>query len=367
MNMNKIGIVTFHLSENYGAMLQACALRNVFVKNGAETHIVNYRSSLENSKFPKNIVHCLWNLVRNCLGHKKRVAKAEKFRSIYMGLNESQVFSSIGEIPNIDSYNKFVVGSDQVWNYRITLDPVYRLSFAKKTQKKYSYAASIGANDFEGDSKKMFEESLRTFSGVSVREYSAVDALSKIGIKAEHVLDPTLLLNADEWKEILHLSAMNKDNKKYVFCYVLPGNPTSRTTVLLAKSFAKQNKLDLIVVGEREYMKLLSSNYRNDVGVDEFVELVKDSEMVVTNSFHGTCFSLIFHKSFLTTIASNISRNNRIVELLSGLNLKKQLVDINEYGNIEYDFPKIDYSEIDQKLTLFHRKSISYIKKIIDS
>lgn len=147
--------------------------------------------------------------------------------------------------------------------------------------------------------------------------------------------------------------------------FFLPGNATSKGTVQLAKELAKTNHLRLIIVGEREYKGVLSRKNKTSVGVEEFVSLVKKSEFVVTNSFHGTCFSIIFKKNFYTTIMPNNARNNRIVEMLNSFCLDGCIVDLSKHKKgilptLDMDYVKA-YSLIEPK----RKKTLDYLQSIV--
>lgn len=364
---NKIGIITFHLSENYGAMLQAFALRYVLRREGAEADVINYSTDYTSGLSPlrKTIHHC-WLLSRYVFGYRSRLNKARNFRIARMGVDKSYLAKKICEVPHLESFDRFVVGSDQVWNLKITNDPVFRLTFAKESQKKFSYAASLGNDIIEKSDESTYKKSLSSFKGISVRESSGVNALASIGIKAQHVLDPTLLLSAEDWVNGLELASTRNIDEKYVFCYVLPGNATSAGTVREARKLAKLKGLKLIVVGEREHHKLFDNAYKTDVGVEEFVNYIKDAEFVVTNSFHGTCFSIIFNKEFYTTILPNNKRNSRIVELLAPLRLEDRILDLS-INSTKEEGDTINYKDVSQNLALLKLKSMDFVRFIVNS
>lgn len=364
--MNKIGIITFHISENYGAMLQAFALRYSLISLGATVDIINYKPKYTSLKFPQNILHVFWSVFRDMLGHKARIEKANAFRKSKLGIGLCPVYDNIESVPNLYSYDKFVVGSDQVWNFNITRDPVYRLLFTNSNQKKYAYAASLGSNKLSQKDADLLFSSIKDYRAISVREKSACSIMNSLGLYSEYVLDPTLLLLSKDWIDQLQLSSQAFKLKKYVFCYCLPGNVTSESTVKLAKLIAKKKNLDVIIVGEREYKRFLSSSYLTSVGVEEFVRLIMDAEIVVTNSFHGTCFSIIFHKLFYTTIANKVVQNNRIVELLTLLQLRSQIVPIDKMS-LDLLNSVIDYSDVDSRLKDKQNSSHSFLEKIINS
>lgn len=361
---NKIGILTFHRIENYGAVLQCYALLEKFKEYKGDAHVLDYVYKGEKLPFAKRITHQIWYSIRLPMGVAQKKRKFKQFLAEKLDIKTKPV-TNYRNIEDLSGYNAFVVGSDQVWNFKITNDPVYRLTFANSNQKKYSYAASLGADVIADDEGKIFREDLISFSGITVREQSAIGALSNLGINASHVLDPTLLLNSEEWNERLKLDEIKVPNEGFVFCYVLPGNATSRGTVQMAKELAEANHLRLIVVGDREYKGLLSSNYKTSVGVDEFVAFIKNAEFVITNSFHGTCFSIIYKKQFYTTIMPNNTRNNRIVEMLSSFCLEGCIVDLSKYNKGSFPVRDIDYEKAYSLIEPKRTESLEFIQRIV--
>lgn len=360
--MNKIGILTFHITENYGAMLQAFALLTVINRNGGDAVIINYPLKSNKIPFFKFISHQIWMIVRFFLGNRIRKKRAIQFRENYLKLKGIPLVRDIVNDKNVKALEKYVVGSDQVWNMSITEDSAYRLDFVDAKKGKYSYAASIGSVSFNDNQKKIFKKSLSTFRAVSLRESSSIPMLKDLNIDSVSVLDPTLLLNKEDWINELSLSCTSK--RKYLFCYVLPGNATNRFTINLAKKIAKEKGWGIVIIGAREYMSLFSSIYCTTAGPKEFVEYVYNAEFVVTNSFHGTCFSINFGKNFYSVISSKSKRSNRTKDLLSSLGLENCCVsDINDnlenISNVTFDYPY-------QKLAELRNLSIDFVKRIVE-
>lgn len=359
--MNKIGILTFHITENYGAMLQAFALLTVINKNGGDAVIINYPLKSKEMSISKIISHNIWMIVRFFFGNKIRQKKAIQFRENFLNLKGVPLVRDIFNDKNVKTLEKYVVGSDQVWNLSITEDPAYRLDFVDKNKKKYSYAASIGSVSFNDNQKKIFKKSLSSFNAISLRESSSIPMLKELNIDCVSVLDPTLLLSKEDWIEELSLSCSLKN--KYLFCYVLPGNKTNKFTIDLAKKIAKEKGWDVVILGEREYMRLFSNIYCTTAGPKEFVEYVYNAEFVVTNSFHGTCFSINFEKNFYSIISSNSKRSNRTKDLLSSLGLEHRCIsDVNEpLKNIN----DVSFDCSYQKLMKLRKLSMDFIKRIV--
>ena len=360
---NEIGILTFFRSENYGAVLQSFALRYSIQKKGGKAQLINYK--IRYSKIPKlrKFIHLLWLYACVFWGRRRRINRINKFIVEYIGVDGKE-YSSLYSIPEIKRYKKLIVGSDQVWNTDISNDACLRLDFACPGQEKYSYAASFGKSSLDENEKVMFKKSLSDFNAISVRELTAKKIVNDLGYKAECVLDPTLLLSGEEWKGVIENSSSVKHiNDKYVFCYLLQGNNLNKTIISKAKSYAKKRNLKLVVVGQRDYYSLKfwdSTKYDNTSGPIEFLQYLYFAQCVFTNSFHGTCFSIIFQKQFYTFLKEGNERNSRILDLLSLLGLEGRCV----YGNM-IDPAPIDYGHVSKNLERQKAVSLLFLSRII--
>lgn len=363
----KIGIITFVRSENYGAVLQSYALKASLAKMGADAEIVNYPIKYSKLPFPKRIIHMVWDLIRSFLGAAKKRRKITAFIKNKMGVRDD--FFDPQNLLVIRKYMKWIVGSDQVWNLKITDDPAFRLEFVIPNQQKYSYAASFGKNCLDLSEELLFRRSLRDFKLISVREESGIEILRRIGYDAISVLDPTLLLTSSDWQNHLNL-ANTGQCKDYALCYLLTGNPLNRYIISRAYNYTSKNGIDLYVIGARETSILRfwdKVKYINTAGPEEFVELVLNAKIVFTNSFHGTCFSLIFQKQFITFLKGGAERNNRITELLEKLSLSHRIIEgFNDYSEFSNISP-INYSIVSPILEQLRQKSLNYLNSIVQN
>ena len=327
--MKRVKILTFTYSMNYGALLQAFALREYVSSLGEECETVNYFSpSMTFSQVTgwRKARSIVWNLTFARLFRKKlRKKRTQGFRRDLLQLAETPL-SSCEELTKLnDSTDIFIVGSDQVWNPGNNAnDPAFLLAFTDK--KKVAYAASFGSNAV---SKRFLIENralFQAFDRISVREESGAKALSEeIGIQAQVVCDPVFLLEKKDW--IQKLKLVKKDHEKYVLCYVMPGNAEAVARIYsLARQLAEKLCIPVIVVGEKPYKRNHGVfTYDHDCGPTEFVDYIRNAEFVVTNSFHGTAFSVIFRKDFYTVMKREpYGRNIRMENLLCLLNLSER-------------------------------------------
>lgn len=368
--MKKIGIVTFNSAHNYGAVLQAYALQEKLKELGAEPYIINYRNKEidDNYKILKIITknRTIKQIIRDIIvkivflpiNHKK-YSKFEHFMKEYFNL--SKRYNTEEEIKNsFPKYDIYIAGSDQIWNPVRTgdeLSDIYTLNFGDSKTKRVSYAASIGVDSLTEHQKEDFKEKLSILDEVSVREETAQKILNKIlNREVKVVLDPVFLQSANKWNEF---SEPKKINEKYILVYSIEDNPE-----LIKITDYLSEKTGYKVV----YFKK-KSNYKNSLksvytsGPREFISLIKNAEYVINNSFHATVFSIIFNKEFYTIPHSIAS--SRMVDLLSKLKIKNRLIyNIKEFKAKEGTL--INYGEVNDILEKEKKKSIDYLKEIIE-
>ena len=263
-------------------------------------------------------------------------------------------------------YDIYCVGSDQVWNYSMgsSLLP-YFLDFVKDGAKKISYASSIGLSNLDNTAAKIYREYLSKFDSLSVREQQAAVLLKQIlGRDVNVVLDPTLLLCVDEWRKVASYNDCPQD--KYLLLYVVTIKPCEYA-VNLAEYIARAKGWKIVRLsgsastrGHREGIIEKPS-----VGPDGFVGLIDKAELVVTNSFHGTVFSLNFETPFFTVVNPRKNNNSRMQNILTRVGLADRMIEIGgDYPSIE----KIEcnFEGVAHELSTEREDSVSYLKSALD-
>lgn len=363
-NKKKIGIVTFHYSKNFGAMLQAYALKRTLEKNGFLSEFINYacRSDELNYKMPlKFSIKNIKNPKRAILSFFENYYEKENHDSwnkfdLFMKENlEIKDKLSLFPWQLLNSkYDAIICGSDQIWNPDVTKG-LRREYFAdiNKTIRRIAYAASVGELSSIYDYSENIKTEIQKMDFVSVREDDLQKYLKeKLNIEAELVLDPTLLLNENEYKKILVEPKIEK--KTYIVTYNISGIPNhvSKTSKKISKLFNIYNveiSGKLSFPSEKNYKRIATG------GPSEFLGWIKNSKYVVTDSFHGVAFSIIMHKNFYYIPNK---RTRRVLSLLEMLGLTSRIVK-EDLTNI--DLNDINYSIIDKKLNQLRRKSIDFI------
>lgn len=358
----KVGIMTFHRAINYGAVLQAFALCKFINNMGVTCEVIDYHSIPLNETyrifdFKKNnpIVGVLKGLIKgNIIVNKKN--KFKKFVNNYISLSEIQYEKE--ELKSLNNkYDLFITGSDQVWSPNcVGFDEAYFLTFAED-KKKNSYAASIGCKSIPENKREEYKKRLSGYKNISLREINAVTLLKEIGVEAdmEVNIDPTFLLSSDTYNDI----AVKPSEEKYVlvFSVNMPVN-----LLEYAKKLAALKNLKVIYINDKPIMRVKGIEYKAGVSPEEFLGYIKNAEYVVTNSFHGTVFSVIFHKQFFVEYNTKNGRNSRSEELLNKLNITGREL-INEKP---IDDAAIDWESVDNVINNERIKSMNYIKKIIE-
>lgn len=374
--MKKVGILTlYYKNYNYGGQLQAYALQKTisklgysaqqisFVRNRKKLILRKLRGMFE-EPVTKDILAVSVKLFVNKFHHKSdnfmesknnTYAKFDEFMDSipHSKVVDERTISSLSQ-----EYDLFVVGSDQVWNPLFVTDEFF-LNFIED-KPKISYAASIRINNYEKKEGKRIKEHLEKFDGISVREQRAVETLKKIGIekKIEVHADPTFLISKEEWEEV---SKKIYGNSKYIFVYLVRNNKCLENIEKYARS--KGYKVLLVSeagvsVNENDTINVV----KEGVGPAEFIGLIKDAELVIANSFHGTAFSIIFNKPFY--VYGNINVDDRKGTLLKKMNLANRIISEDFlFNNIE-DI-SIDYEQINEIVSNERNNGIKFLSEKI--
>jgi len=355
--MSKIGIITIFNVNNYGAELQTFALHYKLKSLGYDNEIINYLF-FKNSKYKSeresesvlNVskIRTLKDFVLKCFDKysclaNPQVAKRrkERFDNFYKNnVCLSKVYDSFSALYNADlEYDTLIVGSDQVWNpsNNTNLAP-YFLTFAKKGMKKISYASSFGVNKIPTSYFSVYKDWLHNIDFLSTRESDGIKIIKEItGRDATHVLDPTLLLSKQEWEK---LSVPYSSNEPYILLFVFKN---SKYITDFAAYLQRKTGYKIIRICKNEMRVDSDDKILNirDFGPLEFLGLYKSASLVLTSSFHGTVFSLIFEKPFYTITPANKDNNSRQDGLLSLVELSSRLIKEDE------KFPDLNNMEID--------------------
>ena len=294
--------MTFHRAINYGAVLQAFALCKFINNMGVECEVIDYRS------IPLEETYKIFDFKRNNL-----------IAGVLKGLIKGHIIAKKKK-----KFNVFL-----------------------------SSCISLSKNQYE---KEEYKKRLNGYKNISLREENAVDILRKIGIASDMDvnIDPTFLLSSDIYSNI----AIKPSEEKYilVFSVNMPVN-----LLEYAKKLAALKNLKVIYINDKPIMRVKGIEYKTAVSPEEFLGYIKNAEYVATNSFHGTAFSVIFHKQFFVEYHTKNGRNSRAEELLNKLNITGREIISEE----PLKDTSIDWESVDNVIGNERVKSINYLKKII--
>lgn len=381
--MKDVAILTkFYKNYNYGGMLQGFALQKVITKLGYTADLISYDVSQNpNSVYPSVLVQAkqyglraaVSKVSEKAIGKGKYfirdllIARVEKFTQFMDDANANTEKYSDDNMHLVKNrYKTFISGSDQVWNPNAVRN-LYLQTFYAGSDRKISYAASIGRDSFSEFEANAIIPAIKRFGSISVRENTAKCLLKKyIDKPIMTVLDPTMLLTKQEWDKVATLRLIKE---KYALVYFFSDSSEVRQKTV---SFCQKYGLRLIVIpyAKQEYnlsdQRGPGEKYEY-VGPKEFVSLIRDAEFVFTDSFHGAVFSLIYQVPFAVferNKAEHVSMNSRLYDLLDTFEEKDRLIDISRINNIE-ELLQIDRERIQSILNDKKDKSVSFLNAAI--
>lgn len=366
----KVSIITRHAIANYGSLLQTIATEKLFENLGFKTEVINYvpedekienlvDSYIQNSKFwNKNfITRKMYKALQNKNIYKMNI-KFSEYQKKYLHLSECE-YNTISDLQkNKPVADIYCTGSDQDWGAigRKKYDEAYFLSFLSQNDKAISYAASFGKDALCDELKQRLFELTKKYSDILVREDSAVKLLNDCGVKnATQVLDPTLLTSKKDWDNIC--SDRKLINGNYILIYQLHHN---KKLDKYAKKISKITGKKLIRINTSKYFKYKTGKFVYLPSPDEFLSYIKYADIILTDSFHGTCFSLIYNKNFIDILPS--ITGTRISSILNLFGLADRITVGDDYDLVNEN---IDYDKVNIKLAAEQAKSIEALKNAL--
>lgn len=384
MGGKRIGIITIVKVNNYGAELQAYATQRKLNLMGYDAEIIDYLyyrnpghvSERESSPFYpyplKNRVKEIGLKVIDMLGRlrktdegRRRDESFAKFHRQYCRFSENQYRRHSELFGNPPVYDVYCVGSDQVWNPRCytNLD-AYFLDFAPEGKRRFSYGCSFGVKEIPESAKEAYARYLSRIDRLSVRESTGVELVRRLtGRKAKLVADPTLLLSRDEWMAVAE--PVRDLPESYVLVYELHSTPY---LMEVARDVARQRGCKIVRISKDAHSGASADGdivSITDAGPSQFVYLFDKAGVVVTNSFHGTAFSVNFRKELFCVLSAAATNNSRQESLLKRLGLEDRLL----YDDVRRDiaaFDSIDYDAASERLDALRAESVEYIKEAVE-
>lgn len=329
-----ITILTLNGYTNYGNRLQLFALSRTLARLSIRTK----------TYWRKKPIFIAKSYIKRFPIIRKKFLKEQKLRDFSKKYTPREV-SKLSR--------RTVVGSDQVWNVKHLDKRQYLLNMQPVEKQRFSYAASVSVAELKSDEKQVFKDALRNYSLISVREQSAKDLLQPLtDKKIEVVLDPTLLLMAEEYEQLEKKPKGLAENERYILCYIL-GNRDHEEKI---EKFAKEKGYKTIY---------FSDKCDSDYGVEEFLYLIHHAQLICTDSFHACVFSFIFERPFVA-----FKRTGEANYMYTRL---QNLIDTFELKNREFNGKEItkenlevNYTEAKKILKKEQKKSLDFLKRALD-
>lgn len=358
----KIGIMTFHRAVNYGAILQTYALQQALKNEGIESEVIDYRDNkIDNTyklfynKSPKRIIRdAMYYTILS-----KRNKNFQKFIDNNITLSRKKVVNA-DELKNIENdYDKFITGSDQVFNYRLTnWDKNYFLDFVSDNNKKNSYAASFGLEEIPDSEKSEYIRLLNNFNHISVREDTGEKIVKSLTDKKVTVdLDPTFLIDKNDWEKI----EIKPKETNYIVLFAMQKNDS---IMKIATKLAEKTGCELIFITDSRKRRV-KGKYKYSLSPEEWLGYFFNAKYIVTNSFHGLAFSIIFNKDFFLELQEPpATANSRLEKLLDTFELRDRQVVNQEIKNIDI---RTNWADVNKKLNIEKEKSLKTLKEILNN
>lgn len=367
----KIGILTYHRAENYGALLQAYALRTYLQSLGHEVSFVDYwpgyhvdffkifswhrfKDTSWKSKLNYLIDATLWFIPK--MTRRKRL---QRFINHELGLTGKPLYNEKTKIT--EHFDLVVYGSDQIWRKQnmggVGFDDWYFGADNVVADRKIVYAGSMGTVKSSPTDDIYVKQMMKNFCNISVREADLQKYLQSLQIPSTLVIDPVFLLTKEQWMNM----AAPKSNKgeKNILFYNLLNKPES---VMFAEKLSKETGLPIKEINKKLSLRHLGKRYISTASVSEFLRMILDAEYVVSNSFHGVAFSIILQKQFFAVGMGE--KSNRVKSLLNSVGIPERYVV--DAGSYILPSNTIDYQMVLNNLNMVVGESIQFLYNSIE-
>ena len=355
-----------HRPISYGSALQAYATLRTIEKMGYDAEIIDYQYPNDiHFKKSKNAFGTIKSFLENMFFGFPNVEKERKFKDFYNVFYKMSNYyptrKSLEENP--PEYDIYVTGSDQVWNTKfIKDDTTFLLSFVPEGKKRVAFSSSFAHSQFDENYAELFRKYLTKYEKISVRELSGVEIVKNLtGQNADHVCDPTLLLDKEEWNVVEEKSDL-KIKEPYILIFMLcySFNPYPQAKHII-KEIQKQLKLKVIYLdGVKENYLEPNSKVIKNAGPSDFLHLIRNASYVITDSFHGTLFSILFNIPF-TSIVNPQNTDSRVTNFLKRIGMEKNA--------LPFDAMDVAVNEINnnlEEIKRFRDNSHEILKKILN-
>lgn len=363
----KLGLLTFHTAANYGAALQAYAFEKFLSDQGYDCEYINYVNASRTHEYSMS-----WHIYDSLRKGNVKSAVAYLLGTPFMTIRKSRfdhfyaknlrktkkVYHTSEEAAQLsDTYDYFVIGSDQVWNPVCNGDDAaFLLDFVSDGKKRVSYSPSFGMTEVDEGHLTIYKENLSQFHAIGVREKIGQRIVKELtGKDATLVLDPVLLLTKEQWNEI-----MPKKEKKesFIFSYT---NRDSQMTDFLRTGYKIEDRKHYVLSRYTKPGDFLNSSVRVKycMSPEEFLWVVNNADMVVSASFHCVAISIILNRPFVAITTGDEGKDERLLSLLHTLGLENRI--LKEGMTAEDVCANIDYESVNKRIIEMKKQSVEYI------
>ena len=369
--MKRIGLVTWFGGSNYGTSLQAFALNYVILKLGAECFLMKKCLTWRNVA-RLILIRIKRNKLQNIQNglHPQKERKIKQFKKLHFK-SFPQRIGIIGRAlfkRDDSTLDCVVAGSDQIWNPYYT-EPYFLLQDINIL--KYSYASSIGVEEFPTNKIKLYQNTLSKYEKISSREETAINILEKLsGKKVFKVLDPTFLLSANEWNSFAEEKTLENfnTNSPYILCYFIAENSSYLKNLKRIQERAKIHRIVILPMKPSHF--IIDGEIIEDAGLQDFIYLINHANLICTDSFHASAISINLNKNFVTFLRfksnDKSSQNSRIENLLFHYCLHDRLYIDEKDLNKDFITP-IDYKRTNLILQKDREDSFAYLRDIVNN
>lgn len=360
----KIGILTIFDADNYGAVLQALALQTCIEKTGYECEIINYATVITTPRFygfslrPRAFLWFMERFLRRLGSEEIKRYRFRKFRKEFLKCSEYYPHASS---INSRKYAGIVVGSDQVWNPRINRgDRAYLLHFVEQGVPKIAYAPSFGGCVLTTEEAGQYLNELSTFTALSCRENEGARLIEALTDQTDVpvVLDPTLLLTASDYVAF-EMTDDTANSGRYILCYYVGFFSPRSELVKSAEHLSRKTGLPVRYISNEVYTSWTRAFHVRSPSPGQFLFLIKHADYVVTNSFHGSVFSIIYHRELFCCLSG--SANTRMKTLFSLLGVHERLFSEADELKRRRPVQPIDFRQVEEFLRKLREISWQYL------
>lgn len=367
--MKKIAFITRHSVSNYGSLLQTYATDRILRELGYDPVCINYwreeelpqnitETLLQDSRMNRNAVtRMIYRLIQKP-AFDGALNRFNGYRGKYITMTEREYHTEQELREQLPEADVYMTGSDQTWNTitKDKIDPAYFLSFVPDDRKKIAYAASFGKGSVRPCDRPVVEALLKRYDHISVREDSGVKIVESMGLAAEHVLDPTLLISHQQWMELL---PERQPREKYVLIYQLVPNKAFEKYAL---EFAKRHNLKLLRISPNIHHALRSGKLIYCPSIEDFLWYIQNAEYLLTDSFHATAFAIGLNTQFIDILPNRASE--RIESILQIAGIRNRI--LQDYQDTVIEQTNICFEQVNKRIAVEREQSLAVLRRFLE-